>query len=261
MCPPTEFNIPWEINPWMKKTNQPNQENAWAQWHRIVEIYQKLGIRIYLIRPVAGLSDMIFTANAAWGRKGVFVLSNFRRSERQPEHQQFELCLEKFGFKTIALPSDIYFEGQGDVVTLKEAYLFGWGFRSSFEAHQCIKSSLNLQKPIISLHLANEWFYHLDTCLMYLYPIDTVMYYPGAFDGESQMKIKKLDADKIEVTEEEAKNLICNGVYYDETIVLSKGSPRIERILRKRGLEVIRLDMSEFKKSGAGARCLTLFID
>lgn len=261
MCPPTEFAVPWEINPWMDSGNQPDKEIAWRQWHGIFEIYQKLRIRVLLIRPIKGLSDMIFTANAAWGAKGNFIISSFRHPERRPEQEYFKKWLQSRGFKTIEPPEDVNFEGQGDFVTLKEAYLFGHGIRSSIGVMNFIKENLKLKKEIIPLKLVNPKFYHLDTCMMYLCPIDTVMYFPGAFDEDGLASIRNLEADKIEVTKEEAESFICNGVYFEDTIVLGGLTERIAPMLRDKGLEVVTVDVSEFKKSGAGVRCLTLFLD
>ena len=261
MCPPTEFAVPWQINPWMNMENQPNKEVAWQQWHGIFEIYQKLRMKVLLIQPIIGLPDMIFTANAAWGRKGTFIISKFRHPERRPEQDYFKKWLQSRGFKTIEPPSEINFEGQGDLITTKEAYLFGHGIRSSLEAMDFVKNAANLQKEIIPLKLVNPKFYHLDTCMMYVYPINTVMYFPGAFDEDGLARIKNLEADKIEVTKEEAESFICNGVYFEDTIVLGGLTERVAPMLRDKGLEVITVDVSEFKKSGAGVRCLTLFLD
>lgn len=261
MCPPTEFSILWQINPWMNLENQPNKETAWLQWHRIFEIYQKLGIKALLIQPANGLPDMIFTANAAWGRKGNFVLSVFKHPERQQEQGYYKKWLQSRGFGVIKPPQEMSFEGQGDFITLKEAYLFGYGIRSSLEVMEFIKNNLNLKKEVIPLKLVNPKFYHLDTCLMSLYPINAVMYFPGAFDEDGLRRIKNLEADKIEVTQEEAESFICNGIYFEDTVVLGGLTERIAPLLQKKGLEVIVLDVSEFKKSGAGIRCLTLFLD
>lgn len=261
MCPPTEYRIAWEINPWMKKSHQPNRERAWRQWHRVFELYQKLALRIHLIQPVAGLSDFIFTANAGWGRKGTFILSNFRYTERRKEQPYFKTWLQQHGFRTLRLPKNIFFEGQGDLITTKEAYLLGWGIRSSLEAAQEIKKRLGLQKQIVPLRLINPKFYHLDTCLMYIQPINTILYYPPAFHKKSLAQIQKLEVNTIEVTKKEAEAFICNGIYYRDSVILPVMSNRIEKRLRKLGLEVLFSDVSEFRKSGAGLRCLTLFLD
>lgn len=268
MCPPTEYSVRWEINHWMKKDIQPDRELAWEQWHHIFEIYQKLGIRVYLIKPARNLADMTFAANAACGRNGNFVLANFKPEERRSEQPYYKAWLRFHNFKVFAsLPKDVTFEGQGDFVTTKEAYFMGWGVRSRLEAKSYIERSLKLNREIIPLKLVDEEFpesprfYHLDTCLMYIYPINAIMYYPEAFDKESRQRIQDLKMGKIEVYKEEAENFVCNGVYHGKTIVLAKPSRRIISLLERKGLDVISVDTSEFKKSGAGPRCLTLFLD
>jgi len=261
MCPPFDPKIAWEINPWMNKEKQIDPRLAWEQWHNLFLTYQKLGLRIFLIKQERKLYDMIFTANAAWGKRGIFVLSNFRYPQRRPEQNYWKEWLETHDFKTITLPKNVFFEGQGDFITTKEAYLFGYGQRSSFEAGELIKNHLKLNKEVIALKLTNPDFYHLDTCLMYIAPINTIMYYPNAFNEEGLRKINDLEADKFEINEFEARNFVCNGVYHQDNIILGWASKRIIRFLEKRGLNVILIDVSEFKKSGAGIRCLTLFLD
>lgn len=261
MCMPTEYKVTWEINPWMSLEDQPDAFLAWQQWHNLFLQYQRLPLRILLVPQAKGLYDMIFSANAGWGRKGKFVLANFRHPERRREQPYWKNWLESFGIKTLTLPKDIYFEGQGDWITTKEVYLFGWGQRSSFEAHRWIANAMRLKKEVVPLRLIDPKFYHLDTCLMYIAPLDTIMYYPQAFDEQSRDAIQRLSAEKIEVTREEAESFICNGVYFGDTVILGGTTKRIANKLRRQGLEVITVDVSQFKKSGAGVRCLTLFLD
>lgn len=261
MCPPAEYKVLWEINPWMNKKNQPDKEKSWNQWHSLFEVYQKLRFKIFLIPPAKNLADMVFTANAGWGRKGSFLLSNFRCQQRRRETEFYKKWFKEHGFKTFSLPKNIYFEGQADIVTLKEAYLFGQGIRSSLLAKDFLQKKLFLQKPVIPIKIINERFFHLDTCLFYIAPIDTILYFPGAFDRESLVKIRKLKADKIEVSQKEASDFICNGIYYEDTVVLNKNSNRLVSFLKKKDLETIIVESSEFKKAGGGIRCLTLFLD
>lgn len=41
-------------------------------------------------------------------------------------------------------------------------------------------------------------------------------------------------------------------------VIMAAGNPRTARALRKEKIEVIEVDLSEFRKSGVGPRCLTL---
>jgi len=261
MCPPKYYQILWEINPWMKKENQPDKILAKNQWENLFKIYQKLKLNILLIPPQKGLADMVYIANAGWGKGKNFVVSNFKHKERKKEKSFYLKWFKSKGFKLFTLPKNISFEGGGDIVTTKEVYLFGYGKRSDFQAKDYLKKFLKLKKPIIPLKLVDERFFHLDTCFFYIKPIDTILYFPKAFDSDSQEKIKRLRARKFEASEKEAEDFLCNSVYFNKTIILGCRNERIERFLRNKGLNIIFADISEFKKGGGGVKCLSLFLD
>lgn len=261
MCLSPYYRVNYEINPWMKKDNQPVLDKALEQHLNLLGVYVKLGVRVEMLESVENLPDMVFTANAAAGKDGLFVLSNFRHAERRLEQEYYKRWFLDHGFDVLLLPPHIYFEGQGDFITLEEAHCFGYGIRSSIEALERIQKHLKLSKKIVSLRLVDDRFYHLDTCFMYIKPLDAILYYPAAFDYESKRRIKEFRAEKIEVTEEEALTFVCNGVYVGKTVILGSKIERIEKLLRDKGLEVVTVDVSEFKKAGGSVRCLTLFLD
>ena len=65
MCPPTYFDIEYEINVWMHTSDQPAEETAQSQWQKLYDIYTKqLGWQVELIEPVHGLPDMVFAPTA-----------------------------------------------------------------------------------------------------------------------------------------------------------------------------------------------------
>lgn len=72
MSPPTDYRILWEINPWMNIKNQPNSKESWRQWHKLFEVYQKLGIRVFLIPLAKNLTDMVFYCQCRLGEKRKF---------------------------------------------------------------------------------------------------------------------------------------------------------------------------------------------
>jgi N-dimethylarginine dimethylaminohydrolase len=265
MSPPTEYTISWEINPWMDTKNQPDLERSWNQWHKLFETYQKLKIKISLILPRKKLADMVFVANAGWNVGRKFVLSNFKYPQRKKEEKYYEKWFKEHGFRVFRLPREVHFEGQGETTELKDCYLFGYGFRSDFEARDYLQRYLKPRKPIIPLRLIDERFYHLDTCLFYIESIDTLIYFPKAFDAESQRKIKKLNSRKFEVSEKEAKSFVLNSFSFKNSVILNAGNlknqSRIVPFLHQKGLKIINLDTSEYLKSGGGIKCLTYILN
>lgn len=64
MCKPEYFEVNYSGNEFMKDNiDNVNKEKAMSQWTVLKSVYEKLGYEVVLIEPVAGLVDMVFTAN------------------------------------------------------------------------------------------------------------------------------------------------------------------------------------------------------
>src|SRR5687768_5879205 len=93
MCPPDHYGIEYEINPWMSRSRQADRELAAGQWRGLVETLTQLGAKISLLEPLAGLPDLVFTANAAMIYERQAILSHFRHPQRQGEEPLCEAWL------------------------------------------------------------------------------------------------------------------------------------------------------------------------
>ncbi len=85
MCPPDHYRVFYEINPWMNRTNQPDLDLARKQWYNLVSNLKKAGATVEVLRPVASLPDMVFTADIGLIDQHRFVMSHFRYPQRRPE--------------------------------------------------------------------------------------------------------------------------------------------------------------------------------
>src|SRR5262245_56551929 len=103
MCAPTYYGIEYEINPWMNRERQADRERASAQWSALRSILEDIGTRIVLLDPVAGLPDLVFTANAAMIYRRQAVLARFRYRQRQAEESFDEAWLAAAGFEVLKL--------------------------------------------------------------------------------------------------------------------------------------------------------------
>lgn len=278
VCPPIYFEITWEDlekNAWQKKNNQPDKDLALKQWADLIKIYRQLGVRIYTLEPKEGLGDMCFTANAAWGRNNIFVLANFQPKERQKETPYHAQWLIDHRMSVYFLPENLFFEGQGDIATLKESYIYGYGIRNSLEAIDHIENIFRLRKQIVPVRLIDSRFYHLDLALHYVKKADAILYCPAAFDDYDLRKIERLKVKKLELDPEEiiqdfgngSYNFLLNAVYVNQTEIFpwdvnhSEFPKKIQKFLEEEGVELITLNLSEFGRAGGSARCLTLFLD
>ncbi len=255
MCAPTHFDIEYEINPWMNTANQVDTKLAAQQWQKLYKIYtETLGWDVQLIEPVKKLPDMVFTANGALVIDGKVALPRFRYPQRQPETECFRKWFDSAGYKEILMPVHD-FEGEGDALVWNDIIFGGYGFRSDIQSHHELSDFFG--KRIIDIHLVDERFYHLDTCLT-IVSSDTVALWPKAFSEESLKKIHEIVPNVIEATDYDALVYGLNAMSDGQNIVLPEGTNTLIRAYRNRGMTVYPTPITEYQKSGGGVKCLTL---
>ncbi len=255
MCPPTYFDIEYEINPWMHTDNQPAEDTAANQWQKLYKIYtEQLGWHVELIEPIRGLPDMVFATDCSLMIDGQVMLSHFRYPERRPETEQFEKWFKDKGYTNIKR-SNPFFEGGGDTMVFGDKIIAGYGFRSDRAAHNELAEYFG--REVVSLKIVDPRFYHLDTSLAVL-DDKTVAYFPGAIDKDSQERLQAAVPNLIEATEDEAISFGLNAVSDGRTVICSNESESLLQKYRSAGFEVIGTPILEFRKSGGGVKCLTL---
>ncbi len=257
MCRPTYYTIAYEINPWMNLTRQVAQRTALRQWQALYTLLTKrLKVSVRLLKPVEGLPDLIFTANAGLVVGRTFIRSNFRHPQRQGEESIVERYFKRKGLRIVRLPRSFNFEGEGDALFVGETLFFGFRFRSDATAHELLARVVRCR--VLPLELIDRRFYHLDTCFC---PLNgaTVLWYPKAFDRYGRKVIEMHVQDLIAVSQADALRFCCNAVVVNRTVVLHRGvSGALRRQLTRRGFELVELDLSEFLKAGGSAKCLVL---
>lgn len=255
MCRPDFFDIEYEINVWMHEDDQPADETAHQQWQKLYDIYTKrLGWDVELIEPVKGLPDMVFATDCCLMIGGKALLSSFRYPQRQPETGHFERWLAHNGYTELKHAGS-FFEGGGDNLVCGDKILAGYGFRSAPEAADEMRGYFG--RDVISLRITDPRFYHLDTSLAVLSD-DTVAFYPGALDKDSQDRLRAAVPNIIEASVEEAQGFGLNSVSDGQTVITSNASESLLQKYRDAGFEVIGTPILEFRKSGGGVKCLTL---
>ncbi len=258
MCPPDHFGIEYEINPWMNRRRQCDHDLAARQWRDLRSLLEDAGATVSCLRPVAGLPDLVFTANAALIFRDLAILSRFRHAQRRGEEERNRLWLSEQGLRVHALQADAFFEGAGDALFCGEVLFAGYRIRSDIRAHHEIAALLGCR--VIPLELVDDHFYHLDTCFCPLAP-GVAIYCPSAFDDYAQRVLEELVEELIPVSPAESRRLGCNAVVVGRTVVTSTGCPQLHGQLRARGFKPCGTPIGEFIKAGGGAKCLTLRLD
>jgi N-dimethylarginine dimethylaminohydrolase len=259
MCPPNNFGITYDINPWMSEHVGLATPDAARQWERLVETLRCAGdVQIERVEPRPGVPDLVFTANAALVSGRLAVMSSFRYPERRREQAYYRSALTKHGFATTFLQST-FFEGAGDALfdRLRPILYMGYGWRSERVAAAEISETLGVRT--IPLMLVDERFYHLDTCFC---PLATghVMAYMEAFSPHTQQLLRRTIEPEylIELSADDALAFACNAVELESTLVLHDASRPLRERLNALGYRVFATDLSDFHKAGGSAKCLTL---
>lgn len=126
LCPPSFYDIEYEINPWMHVNNKVNPAKVKKEYEELKNVYENLNVEILEIAQEKNLPDMVYSANYGFPFKNIFIKSNFKFAQRRPEADFSRAYLEKLGFETLELPKNINWEGQGDLLTIGGKYFFGF---------------------------------------------------------------------------------------------------------------------------------------
>jgi len=258
MCPPDCYGIEYEINPWMSTERQVDHALAVEQWQALRQLLVDAGTKISEVTPVAGLPDLVFTANAAIVYRQRAILARFKHAQRQGEEPHFRRWLEEEGYEVLDPPEEFSFEGAGDALFCGETLFAGYRMRSDAGGHQQIGQMLDVR--VLPLELVDPYYYHLDTCFCPLAE-DTAIYFPGAFDDYGRRVLAEQVPQLIAVAEDEARRFACNAVVVGRTVITNTGCPRLHEQLRQMGYAPIETPLGEFVKAGGSAKCLTLRLD
>lgn len=253
MCRPEHFTVSYRINPWMHPEDPTDTSLAVRQWQTLYDAYVGLGYDVELIDPIPGLPDMVYAANGGFTLDGIAYGAKFQYDERGPEGPAYMDWFRDHGFR-VAEPVSIN-EGEGDFLLVGDRILAGTGFRSDAASHDELRRLY--EREVVTLHLVDPSFYHLDTAIAVL-DDRNIAYLPKAFSPESRAIIDDLYPDAVVVNDEDAAVLGLNSFSDGKNVVIASRAVGFEQSLRERGYTPIGVDLSELLLGGGGVKCCTL---
>lgn len=269
------FADTYEINPYYTQKSI-DVEKAKAEHAAILNCFKEAGIELVKVDPPKDCQDGVYTANWALVKDGVAVMSRLPEA-RKAEEPCAKAELEKLGIKTVEVPNNHLFSGQGDSLICGKYLFAGRGYRSDPEAQQFAAETLGLE--LVQVHAlpqlnddgtehinpftnhADSFWYDIDLAISVI-DEHTIAYCRDALDSESQQKIDAIqDIDKIIVDYDEctkgfANNLVSTGKH----VIMSNHAPKLQAELEKRGLICLTPDVTELKKGGGYIRCVSLWL-
>ncbi len=258
MCPPTYFQVAYQINPWMVAEVVADVDRATAQWEQLVATLRRAGATVEVQPAQEDWPDLVFTANAGIVNGRQFVPARFRHPERQGETPHDVAWFADHGFEVTDLPLGVCQEGAGDALPVGDALVAAYRFRSDAASHAYLSHLTGA--AVRSIELVDERFYHLDLTLC---PLDDrrAIIAPTAWDHYGCAVMESLIPEPLVLEPEEAVQFCANSVVVGSTVVMPACPPRVGRQLEAWGFDVVVCDISEFLKAGGGCRCLTLALD
>jgi N-dimethylarginine dimethylaminohydrolase len=272
MCRPDHFGVVYAINPWMdpaewQRGRQLLGMQSQRQWTGLYGTLARLGAAIELLPPVAGLPDLVFTANSAVVLDGTALLARFRHPERQAEEPHFRAAFQRLQARgvidrLVTLPDGLVLEGAGDCVfdAARDLFWMGYGPRSQADSQHVVREAFGID--VIALELCDPRFYHMDTALSAL-PNGELMYVPAAFTaaGHATIEERVPKEQRLPLAESDACRFAANAVCIGNAVVMSACSDRLRAVLSERGYRVVTTPLGAFQRSGGSAFCLTLRLD
>ena len=262
MCRPEHFTVRYSINPWMEPARPTDTAKAVRQWQTLYDTYLALGHEVELIDPLPGLPDMVYTANGGFVVDGRALGVRFRVPERRGEERAFMDWFAAAGFEVIE-PVEVQ-EGEGDFLLVGDTILAGTGFRSVGDSHREVADVFG--REVVSLRLIDPRFYHLDTAICVLDPVEgeggvdaaNIAYLPSAFDEASLRLLEERYPDAILVSDEDGAVFGLNAASDGRHVFLSPRATGFDAQLRDRGYVPVPVDLSELLLGGGGIKCCTL---
>lgn len=262
MCAPEYFTVSYRINPWMEPAKPTDTAKAVEQWQTLYDTYLALGHEVELIDPVEGLPDMVYTANGGFIIDGRALGVRFRVDERRGEERPFMDWFAAHGFEVIE-PVEVQ-EGEGDFLLVGDTILAGTGFRSVGDSHSEVARVFD--REVVSLRLVDPRFYHLDTAISVLDPVEgpggveraNIAYLPSAFDEASLAVLRERYPDAIQVSDADGAVFGLNSASDGYNVFISPRATGFEQQLRERGYNPVLIDLSELLLGGGGIKCCTL---
>ena len=155
-------------------------------------------------------------------------------------------------------------EGEGDFLLVGDTILAGTGFRSVGDSHRELAEVFG--REVISLRLIDPRFYHLDTAITVLDPVEgsggveraNIAYLPSAFDEASQRVLAERYPDAIHVSDADGAVFGLNAASDGLHVFVSPRAAGFAAQLEERGYIPVPIDLSELLLGGGGIKCCTL---
>jgi len=256
LCQPQYMNIRDVINETQKhfKNEGIHIEKALEQHDKFVSALREQGIEVILLPYHKKYPEQVFTRDIGFTLGETIFVADMASAVRNGEENVLKQWLEDEEISYYNIIGH-QIEG-GDVIIDRDTIYIGLSDRTNAEAIEHLQNLLKKQFDIIPIDFKSKYL-HLD-CVFNIVSPELAIIYPDALKPE-HIELFKKRYEVIEVSQEEQFTLGTNllSIGYNKIISLLVNK-KVNAELRKRGFEIIEVDITEIIKSGGSFRCCTL---
>jgi len=259
LCQPQYMTIRDVINETQKhfKDKGINIEKALEQHAHFVKTLREHKIEVILLPYHKKYPEQVFTRDIGFTLGETVFVADMASNIRDGEENVLKVWLEDEEISYYNIIGH-QIEG-GDVIIDQDRIYIGLSNRTNQEAIDHLKELLNKQFEIITIDFEKKYL-HLD-CVFNIVSPELALIYAPALKPE-YIDLFKSKYELIEVTDEEEFTLGTNVLSIgDKKIISLPANKKVNEELRKRGFEIIEVDITEIIKSGGSFRCCTLPIE
>ena len=261
LCPPTHFEIRKPINviqaKWHELGRGPDPAKGIHQYEIFKNTLIREGVTVWEIPPSKMYTYQVFTRDICVIASNWTIIANLKFDPRKGEEKEVVKELETRGIAVSYTFEDPAILEGGDFVSIDHKnVLLGIGDRTNADALE----RLRVFQPSIKFHpvYLPKDFLHLDVVLNIVSENIALAYLPALADDTLAL-LKSRRFRIIEVSSEEQETMATNALAIGNNKVIAAASNgHANEKMKKEGLEVIEIDMSEILKGGGGPRCMTL---
>jgi len=301
MGDPTHFSVIGGANPHTRNIfgmrKRVDAARARRQWHALARALVAHGVEICVIEPHAGLSGLVYPANAGFlypltlaeradattpARK-IFYLANLLPS-RAAEREVYRPFIRAMGYETVDIQTR--FEGEADFFPAGRVMIFTYGrverqrfvprlglppwrrvygFRSPAEALEELITTAG-GREVLPLELCLEAHYHGDTVLCSFGPQRefVLAYMEGLTPPSRGRLVDAFGRNVIALSRHDAELYAANSFQVEHEgkfyLFMPEGiSDKLVGEIRARSVSPVLMDVSEFLAKGGGSiKCMIL---
>lgn len=234
----------------MPELGKPDYELALKQHDDYIAALKQCGVNVTVLDADERYPDSCFVEDPALITRKCAIITNPGAESRNGEKNEIIGAIKKFfsdgQIEYIKSPGTL--EG-GDVMMVGDHFYVGRSARTNEEGIRQLTEILEKYGFTCS-EVKLEEVLHLKTGVNYIENNNMLV------SGEFVDKPEFAKYNRIEIPKEEAYAANC--IWVNDTVIVPKGFPAVEKAVKDAGYQIILVDTSEYRKLDGGLSCLSL---